>query len=305
MSSFSLRPVAPFRLDLTAWALRRRPNNLVDCWDGRAYRRVLVAEGLARNVTVVQAGPPEVPRLRVTVTGNPLTTRTRREVRGGLERLLGLRVDLTDFYRHVARDRRLQPVARRFRGFKPPRFPTLFETSGNAIVCQQVTLNLGILLLNRLAQTCGLAVDEEGEARYAFPRPEDLADLPPEKLRGLGFSRQKARSLIELARAIVEGRVDLDGLSDLEDEAAVARLRELRGVGRWSAEYVLLRGLGRLHVFPGDDAGARNHLQRWLGRPAALDYEAVHRALRRWKPYAGLVYFHLLLKRLAEMGYLT
>jgi DNA-3-methyladenine glycosylase II len=76
-------------------------------------------------------------------------------------------------------------------------------------------------------------------------------------------------------------------------------LTSLSGIGRWSAEYVLLRGLGRLHVFPGDDVGARNNLARWLGLESPLDYGAVRRAVSRWQPYAGMVYFHLLLDRLA------
>jgi DNA-3-methyladenine glycosylase II len=72
----------------------------------------------------------------------------------------------------------------------------------------------------------------------------------------------------------------------------------LRGVGRWTAEYALLRGLGRLHVFPGDDVGARNNLQRWLGFLEPLDYEGVRRTLARWAPFQGLVYLHLLLNSL-------
>jgi DNA-3-methyladenine glycosylase II len=71
-----------------------------------------------------------------------------------------------------------------------------------------------------------------------------------------------------------------------------------------TAEYVLLRGLGRTHIFPGDDVGARNNLKRWLRLEKPLDYEAVRRTLERWHPYAGLIYFHMLLDRLAEAGFL-
>lgn len=85
----------------------------------------------------------------------------------------------------------------------------------------------------------------------------------------------------------------------LDNHAAVERLLELRGIGRWSAEYALLRGLGRLDVYPGDDVGARNNLRRWLGLCKPLDYEGVRRITNRWQPYAGLVYFHMLLDRLA------
>jgi len=89
-------------------------------------------------------------------------------------------------------------------------------------------------------------------------------------------------------------------VADLSDEEAVKCLDQLRGVGRWTAEYVLLRGLRRLHIFPGDDVGARNSLQRWLGFRKPLDYQGVHRALASWRPYAGLIYFHMLLNGLDE-----
>jgi DNA-3-methyladenine glycosylase II len=121
----------------------------------------------------------------------------------------------------------------------------------------------------------------------------------------LGFSRQKSRAMIELARSITDGSLDLEVLATVPDDAVMDRLCKLRGVGRWTAEYVLLRGLGRLHLFPGDDVGARNNLRRWLRLRKALDYEGVRRVLARWDGYAGLVYFHLLLDRLAVAGHLT
>jgi DNA-3-methyladenine glycosylase II len=110
--------------------------------------------------------------------------------------------------------------------------------------------------------------------------------------------------MIELAQAITEGGLNLEELIERPDEAAVERLRELRGIGRWSAEYVLLRGLGRTHIFPGDDVGTRNALQRWLHFSAPLDYAAVQQALAPWQRFGGLIYFHLLLDRLAASGYL-
>jgi DNA-3-methyladenine glycosylase II len=84
--------------------------------------------------------------------------------------------------------------------------------------------------------------------------------------------------------------------------AAIERLTSLRGVGRWTAEYVLLRGLGRLHVFPGDDVGGHNKLRHLFGIDTPLDYESVHRLVARWHPYAGVVYFHLLLDSLSQAG---
>lgn len=298
---FSLAPVPPFRLDLTVWTLRRRAHNAMDRWDGQTYRRAVTLGDKAVEVAVVQAGPPQAPRLTVVVAEPRLDAGEKNVLTSTLERLLGLQVDLTDFYAIAAKDPRLAPLARQFRGVKPPRFPTVFESLVNGIACQQLSLTVGIVLLNRLAEQFG---QPAGEAP-AFPRPEDLAGQAPERLRALGFSRQKARALRELADADAEGRVDLEGIAALDDEAAKKRLLELRGVGRWTAEYVLLRGLGRIHVFPGDDVGARKRLAQWLGLPGPLGYEGVCRAVARWQPYAGMAYFHLLLHGLAEMGEVT
>lgn len=124
----------------------------------------------------------------------------------------------------------------------------------------------------------------------------------PEALRALSFSRQKAGALWTLAEALVAGRLDLKTLAGMDDAAVVSRLCELHGVGRWTAEYVLLRGLGRLGVFPGDDVGARNNLQRWLGLESPLDYAGVQRALIPWRRCAGLIYLHLLLDALERAG---
>jgi DNA-3-methyladenine glycosylase II len=299
----SLQPIPPFRLDLAAWTLRRRPENLIDRWDGRCYRRVLALGNGPVEAVVRQAGPPGSPRLHVAVLGERAGPGTRIAVTAALERLLGLRVDLTEFERFAARDDRLGPLARRFRGMKPPRFPTVFECVVNAIACQQVTLTLGVRLLGRLAEASGLAVSGGDAPVHAFPRLEALAGLKPEELRALGFSRQKARALIELSGAVAEGRLDLEALASESDGAALGRLLRVRGVGRWTGEYVLLRGLGRLNVFPGDDVGARNNLVRWLGLTGPLDYDGVLRALAPWGPYGGLIYFHLLLDRLAGARY--
>ncbi len=303
--SFVLKPVLPFRLDLTVWALRRRPDNVVDRWDGRTYRRVLPLPTGFAEVAVTQRGLPEAPQLRVTVGAATLCPEMEQSVTTTLEHLLGFRTDLAAFYPLASRDAALGPLAQRFRGMKPPRFASIFESVITAMASQQVTKALSVLLLNRLAVRYGQTIHAGESVAYAFPRAEDLATVNPTDLRQLGFSVQKGRAMIELARAIALNGLDLETLAELTDEQAIECLCGLRGVGRWSAEYVLLRGLGRTHVFPGDDVGARKNLQRWLHLEKPLDYAGVHRTVERWRPYSGLVYFHLLLDRLDEAGFLA
>ncbi len=303
MQSFTLLPRPPFRLDLTAWTLRRRPENAIDVWDGETYRRVLAGRSQPLMIEVRQRSQLDAPRLSVELHCDDPWPEMRAEATAALERLLGIRVELTAFYDFAARQPRLGPLARRFVGMKPPRYLSAFECLVNAIACQQVSLASGIQLLNRFAHAFGCSVAVGSMRQHAFPRPEELAGVRVDELRKLGFSRQKSAAVINLAAQAVSGEVDFDSLGKRPDQLVVERLSELRGIGRWSAEYALLRGLGRLHVFPGDDVGARNSLQQWLGLPQGLDYASAGEALQRWQPYGGLIYFHMLLDKLAAKRY--
>jgi len=305
--SIELRPTGPFRLDLTAWALRRRARNRIDVWDG-AYRRALVIHGQAMAVEVTQLTRRRPTILTLTISGPPRTLSQARialaqEV---VETSLGLDVDLSPFYR-LARDGdpHLDDLVSRFRGLKPPRFPSLFEALVNAVACQQFSLEAGLTLLNRLTEAYGLVPAGLHPAMAAFPEPVALAGASPADLRQLGFSNRKAESLIGLGIAVLDGSLDDLGLASLPRAEASNALQGLAGIGRWSAEYALLRGLGRLDVYPGDDVGARNKLRSFLGLSAPPDYAAVNRLTAPWAPFQGMVYFHLLLHGLAERGALA
>ena len=167
---------------------------------------------------------------------------------------------------------------------REPGFPTLVYI----ILEQQVSLASAKAAFTRLIEAASPLT------------PQQFLELDDRSLKRIGFSRQKARALRTLALGLERREIDLERLASVDDTEASARLRQLRGVGRWTAEYVLLRGLGRLQVFPGDDVGAQKSLARLLGRSSQLDYAGVQRATAAWRPYAGLVYFHLLLEGLSR-----
>ncbi len=279
---------------MTVWVLRRVPVNETDRWDGRTYGRVLTFGETPLDVAVRQKGRI----LEVEIVGEHAGPKAISFVKRTLEKVLGLKVDLAAFYRIASSDERLDSLVNRFGGFRPPRMPSAFEALLNGIACQQVSLYAGIHLLNRLCKTYGPAVGN----RHAFPQPEDLCRARPAELRKLGFSMSKARYIIGIARLIAAKTLDLEAMSDLSDEAVVAKLCDLSGVGRWTAQYVALRGFGRLNVFPADDIGSQNKLRQWLGMKETPDYDAIYRIINRWSPYRGLIYFYLLLQHQANLG---
>ena len=299
-----LEAVPPFRLDLTVWALRRRARNRMDVWEDNRYRRVLRVDGIGVLAEVAQVGTRDEPRLEVSVSAPPsaLTGARLDAVCQTMASSLGLGVDLTAFYRLARRDPHLAGLAPRFRGLKPPRFSSLFEALANAVACQQLSLEVGIELLDRLTAAYGRPAAADGSLR-AFPEPSDVAGVAPAELRKIGFSNRKAAVLVDLAAAADSGELDALALATLPRSAATAALMALPGIGRWSAEYVLLRGLGRLDVYPGDDVGARNKLQAFMDLSGPLDYESVAQVTSAWAPFAGMAYFHLLLDGLASRGF--
>ncbi|MGH8980548.1 MAG: DNA-3-methyladenine glycosylase family protein [Acidimicrobiales bacterium] len=295
-----LEAPAPFRLDLCVWTLRRRAHNAVDRWDGTTYRRVVTTEDGPIALAVRQESGPSGPLAVELCTPRRVPSDSSAiEARRLLERMLGLGVDLRDFYAFAERDHRLAALVRRFAGMRPPRFPSVFEALVNAVACQQLSLTVGIHLLNRLANRYGERAGGPGE-HTAFPTPERLAAVDPDELRSLGFSHAKSRAITFLAQGASRG-ADFEGFAGLSDEGARSTLMALPGIGRWSTEYTMLRGLGRLHVLPGDDVGARNNLHRRFGLVAA-SYDDVAELSRSWWPYGGLVYFHLLLDALDDAG---
>lgn len=299
---FDITPLAPYRLDLTAWALKRREDNTWDRWDSSTgiYSRLIVHDSQPIDVSVSQTGSISNPLLRVTATmdSDSADDIIRDTVEQVISGLLGTDIDLSTFHNMASTDSTLSSLATKLTGLKPPRYPTLFEALTNAITCQQITLTAGLRILGRLADACGARMDDA----LSFPLPENVAQLSTQDLIDLGYSRQKARAMCELSILAAGGGLERSIITNLNDDEAVERLRQLYGVGRWSSEYTLLRGDGRLGIFPGDDVGVRKHLEKWLGLSHRLDYDGVSRILETWQPFGGMIYLHLLTASLVDSG---
>ncbi|MGC2495263.1 DNA-3-methyladenine glycosylase family protein [Candidatus Binatus sp.] len=302
--TFTLRPRPPFRLDLTVWAIRRRAHNVVDRFDDGIWRRVLIVGKSPVAIAVRQTRGGERPEIEVRISASrPQAVKT--EVAAIVTRMLALDLDLSDFYRLARDDAHLRELADRLRGMKPVRYATVFETFANAVACQLVSLSAGMHVLNRLTEAFGIVGGVDDELR-SFPRAATIARSNPDALRALGLSRQKGEYLIGLAKLAIDPKdPDFASIGQLDDDDAIARLSKIRGVGRWTAEYVMLRGFGRINIFPGDDVGGRNKLFEWLGMGDAPTYDSVGRMLERWHPYGGLIYLHLIVNAVADTGHVA
>lgn len=275
----------------------------MDRWDGDVYSRVLQFNGQPVLLRIKQVAPPHNPVLEAQPVffGNAPSDEW---VIAQANRLLGAQVNLDDFYWRTANDGEIGQLVHRFRGVKPPRFPTLFEALVNGIACQQVSLHVGIGLISDLARRFGASLSFDGMDYYAFPEPDPLAAVSSLDLRNMKFSLNKGRAIVELAQDIMSGKLNEESIQGMPDEEALIKLRSLRGIGPWTAQYALLRGMGRYNFIPNTDSGASRGFRKLLGLQEKPQEDYLQKILEPWEPYKGLIYYHLLLNRLHEAGYL-
>lgn len=301
----TLRPRPPFRLEPTARVLQRRPINRVDVWDDGRYLRVLPTSAGNRLVVVEDLGKADDPMLSLRVAGGPVSPADMDDLARAVSWLLGAEVDTGAFFTLAREDPALASVAEVAYGLKPPRFPSLFETFLNVVIFQQISLVAALSISGRLVERYGERLEWTGTTYYAYPRPEVVAAAGEDELRRLGLSQRKAMVVKALARMVVEGEVSFQEISALPDDDAVARLTALPGVGLWSAQVILLRGFGRLGVFPSVDSGVRRSLGEVLdlGRPLAPSEE--QSLIARYGPVKGMLYLLAVAARLWRMGLIT
>lgn len=288
-SSYSIPVRPPYRLDLTVNALRRLATNQVDVLtpDGE-YLRVL---GDMAEFVVVRARQPNPGMLTIGIEGG---RREHPRLLALVRRMLGVEVDLTRFYRSASGIQWLHPLVLRMRGVKPPRYPTLWEACVNAIVFQQVSLVAASTIMGRLTMKLGEPVDRDGVRLYRFPGVRQVQGGRDSLLRAAGLSGGKLATLRRVGDALGEGSLDEARLEERPSPDAAALLRSIKGIGPWTAAVILLRGLGRLDVFPANDTSVARNLALVSG-PARLDVKAVLEALGSDR---GMLYYHLLLARL-------
>jgi DNA-3-methyladenine glycosylase II len=288
VSGAQLTVRAPFHLEATVRVLQRRPINRVDVWKSNHYLRVLsTADGLVL-VQVENRGTIDDPDIRLYIRCGKPSAATRLELVQTVRKMLGRDVNPAALQHRVESERRLRPLALALRGMRPPRFAGLFEVFANVIPFQQLSLDAGVAIVGRLVERFGKHVELDDRRFSAFPTSRAVAAARPAALRDCGLSRAKAESLRYIAKAIESGVLGQDEMARMSTTDALARLRALPGIGAWSAAVVLLRGFGRIDVFPPGDVGAAGGLSALL---RLRSRESLDRVAERFGEQRGYLYF--------------
>ncbi|EGK11206.1 DNA-3-methyladenine glycosylase [Desmospora sp. 8437] len=214
-------------------------------------------------------------------------------LKGMIRRMFSLDVDLAPFYEQMKKEPRLAPIVESRRGLHFVLDPTLYECLIKTIISQQLNLAFAATLIQRLIERAGSKVPFREEALPVFPTPSQVARLEYEDLQRLQFNRRKAEYVIDISRKIVDGGLDLEGMKTLPDQLVTDQLVSLRGVGRWTAECLLLFGMGRPDLLPAADIGLRNALKKAYGLDRQPTESDVRRWGENWTPWRSYATFYL------------
>jgi AraC family transcriptional regulator of adaptative response / DNA-3-methyladenine glycosylase II len=217
-----------------------------------------------------------LPALRVRVQfGNPCSLFLIIE---RIRRMFDLNADWMAIAATLRTDPLLADLAKAKPGLRLPGGWDGFELAVRAILGQQVTVKAATTFAGRMVKTFGREFSA-GSATHLFPTPEILAAAD---LTQIGLTRARATSIQGLARAVSRGDISFDGV--VNPDVLLAQLREIPGIGEWTAQYVAMRALGEPDAFPAGDIA----LLRKLGLRHSQQLEERAEAWRPWRAYAAI-----------------
>jgi len=283
----TIKPVAPFDFDLTAgyhtyFQGRYGSDSLTD----GVYRRLLDLDGNLVLAAVRSVGSVEAPELVVELQSERLNSGDIELAAGRVAWLLGTDQDLTPFYQAARDDAPLSAIVRQFHGLHLPHTATVYEALVLAILGQQIATNVARIIRTLLIETHGPTQAFDGQDFYAFPRPETLSALTVEQLRTMKLSQRKAEYVKGISQASMDNSPDgFESLHQMSDEEVVQKTVELRGVGIWTAQWVLIRALGRPDALPLGDLALRRVVSRVYFGGSEINDAQLDEFAQRWSPW--------------------
>lgn len=291
---FNLIPKPPYEFSLSAAIFTGGEPDIRTFADG-TFRQVLDTGSGPVVAEVRSSGTTEDPALSLTLrTDHEVSGIAAEDIRERIASMLSIDDDLVPFYRAVHADPILADLSVRLRGLRVPVTPTVFEALTDSIIEQQISLKAARSIENRLIRAVGKELALDGTWYHCYPDPEILARTTDSTFRACGLTVRKGEYIRDSSRLILAGDLDVEGFRNYPDTAMVqAELEKIRGIGRWTAELTLLRGLHRPDAFPADDVGVRRFISQFYFGGVKISPGDARAFAERWGEWKGFAAYYL------------
>ena len=292
----TLKPVPPFNFDLSATIFSRGDPQFRNYEDGKFKQAVRVGDSVAL-LTIWSTGTVEEPVLRAELKSDRELSRKELDAaRRLVTRMFNLDVDLKPFYRAAGGDPVMARFIKNLYGLKSPTTPTVYEALVDSIIEQQISLIAAHSMQNKLIRKFGEKFTAGGETFFMYPTPETLAGASIAALKSCGLSSRKSEYIKEISHMVVTGELDLDKFDAYQDIGAIRdELKAIRGIGDWTAEMTMIRGLHKMDSFPADDIGLQAKMSHYYGKEGRASSDDLRRVAENWGSYRGLGGYYMII----------
>ncbi len=288
MSSFVIETPKEFNFHQCLHFLNRSPQELLHTTNGEQVQKVIRVHGK----TILFSIETDLQnQLLVHILNQRPSVALQQAVRNYVTDWFDLNTNLKPFYTLASKDPILKPLVKKYAGYRIVGMPDLFEALAWAIIGQQINLSFAYRLKKQFVQSYGEMFRWKDQTYYHFPIAEVVAGLSPDSLLALQFSKQKAAYVIATATAIATGAVSKNQLLLLSFPEAKAQLQQLKGIGNWTANYVLMKTFHYPNAFPLEDAGLHQALRKQLNlqtKPPLEQVKTLFTKYMGWEAYATL-----------------
>ncbi len=279
----TIKPDAPYNFDQALDRMSIDPLLKYDA-EEKIVHVPVTADGEPAVVTVQSVGDKDSPVFNVSGSDQNLKDAALKQVSAIFQWDTPLSAVMDHF-----QETELAPLFKEFRGTPLVRDFSLYGCLMKCIIHQQLNMSFAYTLSSRFKKTFGFEID----GVWFYPRPEAVKDLPYEALQELQFSRRKAEYVIDMSRALYEGSLQLEQLEHMDDETVIKTLTAYRGIGPWTAENMLLFGLGRPNLLPKADIGIQNAIKKLYGMEKKPNAAQIEELSSDWEPYLSYASLYL------------
>ena len=282
----SIKPVAPFNFELTAgYHTYFQSRYGTDTMEDGVYRRLLDLDDKLVLASVRSIGTLDAPELALELQGPELSPDDVESATDRVSWLLGVDQDLAPFYELGRADQAMAGLVEQFYGLHLPHTASVFEALVLAVLGQQISTSVARIIRTLLIETFGPSAEFDGETYYAFPRPASIWASSPAELHTMKLTQRKSEYVYGLAGSVLDPEMGLERLEELTDREIVEKLVALRGVGMWTAQWALIRAVGRPDALPLGDLALRRVVSRLFMDGEDVNDAKVEEIAQRWSPY--------------------
>ena len=293
--TLTLQAVSPFNFGLTAQLFQGADEQIRSFTDGE-FHQVLRINGKLVLARVTEVGSVEEPKLNVKLQSNSaLTAEDAKKAKEIINYIFNLNFPLSSFYVEAENDETMNKITQQLYGLKLPTYPTVYESLVDSIVEQQISIKVAHKIEEKLARKFGEKLFLDGSTFFVFPAPKDLASASLEDIRGCGLSLRKAEYIQQASQLILDGKLDLEHMKKHRSpEEIIAELDEIRGIGVWTAELIMLEGMARMDALPADDFGIRRVISRYYCGGTPIKSAEAREIAKAWGTWKGLAAWYLI-----------